>query len=169
MESEEIKNRIADAGLITIDLLDFMPKSNPRPIDLKDWLFKDLIIKESHFKKRLDDFDPSVFKNNYVYIHCSKSVIIPTWAFLLLQIKLSPFVKNVFFGSRKECFLILFKKNLEKTNLNIYKNKRVFLKGCGDPSLPIGAFSLISDELIPIVKSLFYGEACSNVPLIKNM
>ena len=169
MSSGKIKNKIAEAGLITIDLLDFMPKSNPKPLDLKDWLFKGLIVKESHFKKKLDDFNPSTFKDHYVYIHCSKNVIIPTWAFLLLQIKLSPFAKYVFFGNRRELSLILFKKNLEKTNLNIYKNKRVFLKGCGDPHLPIGAFSLISDNLIPIVKSLFYGEACSNVPLIKNM
>ena len=56
-----------------------------------------------------------------------------------------------------------------KLNTSEFKNKRVFIKGCGDPSLQLGFYSIVSQKLTPVVKSLFYGEACSNVPLIKNM
>lgn len=167
---ESIRNKVSEAGLITINLLDYMPKEEKRGIDLKDWLVNGLIIREADFKKKLSGFDFSSFENTNVYIYCSKDVIIPVWAFLLLQMKLKSFAKYVFFGNEKELNLILFKRFVDvKLDFSLYKDKRVFIKGCGDPSLPLGAFSIISDKLIPIVKSLFYGEACSNVPLIKNM
>lgn len=167
---ESIRNKVSEAGLITINLLDYIPKEEKRGIDLKDWLVNGLIIREVDFKKKLSSFDFSSFENTNVYIYCSKDVIIPVWAFLLLQMRLKSFAKYVFFGNEKELNLILFKRFIDaKLDFSLYKNKRVFIKGCGDPSLPLGAFSIISDKLIPIVKSLFYGEACSNVPLIKNM
>jgi len=167
---ESIRNKVSEAGLITINLLDYVPKEEKKGIDLKDWLVNGLIIREADFKKKLSVFDFSSFKNTNVYIYCSKDVIIPVWAYLLLQMKLKSFAKYVFFGNEKELSLILFKRFVDvKLDLTLYKDKRVFIKGCGDPSLPLGAFSIISDKLIPIVKSLFYGEACSNVPLIKNM
>ena len=165
-----IRNKVAEAGLITVDLLDYLVTENIKGIDLKDWLINDLIIKERVFKNKLDNFDLSPFENCNVYIYCSKDVIIPVWAFLLLQVKLNPIANCVFFGTKADLNLILFKKSIDK-NLDLLslKDKRVFIKGCGDSSLPLGAFSIVSEKLIPIVKSLFYGEACSNVPLIKNM
>jgi len=42
------------------------------------------------------------------------------------------------------------------------------LKVCVGNKIPIGAFALFADKLFPHVKSLFYGEPCSSVPLIKN-
>ena len=165
-----IRNKISEAGLITIDLLDFMPKEKKSSIDLKDWLTDGLIIKEVDFKKKLNTFDFSSFEGANVHIYCSEDVIIPIWAFLLLQAKLDSIAKYVFFGDEKQLNLILFKKCVNKNfNALHFKGKRVFIKGCGDPSLPLGAFSIVSDKLIPVVKSLFYGEACSNVPLIKNV
>ncbi len=167
---ETIRNKVSEAGLVTIDLLDYVPKEPKKSIDLKDWLVGGLIIKEVEFKKKINCFDFSSFKNVNVYIYCSKDVIIPVWAFLLLQTKLKSIAKYVFFGHEKELNLILFEKCInDKLNIALYKGKRVFIKGCGDPSLPLGAFSIITQKLMPIVKSLFYGEACSNVPLIKNM
>ncbi len=165
-----IKNKVAEAGLITVDLLDYAPKKKTKGIDLKDWLINDLIIKEQDFKKKLNRFDFFPFENCNVYIYCSKDVIIPVWAFLLLQTKLKPIANYVFFGTKVELNLILFKRSVDKNlHVSFFKNQRVFIKGCGDSSLPLGAFSIVSDKLIPVVKSLFYGEACSNVPLIKNM
>jgi len=167
--SKVIRNKVAEAGLVTIDLLDYAPKETIKEIDLKSWLVDELIIKELDFKKKLGELDVSNFKNSCVYIHCSKDVIIPTWAFLLLQTKLTPFTKYIFFGSKKDLILILFKRSINNLDFSFYKNKRVFIKGCGDASLPVGAFSIITHRLSPVVKSLFYGEVCSNVPLIKNI
>ena len=165
---EGIKNKIASAGLVTIDLLDFLSKRKRVGIDLKGWLVDGLIIKELDFKKKLKKLNTNEFKGCDVFIYCSKDVIIPTWAFLLIQAKLNRVANFVFFGSERNLNLILFERSIQNINTSLYKNKRVFIKGCGDKSLPIGSFSIICQKLMPIVKSLFYGEACSNVPLIKN-
>ena len=167
---ETIRNKISEAGLITVNLLDYMPVEKAVGIDLKNWLIDGLVIKELDFKKKLDELGLSGFENKNVYIYCSKDVIIPVWAFLLLQTKINNVANYVFFGNKEGLNLILFEKNLNKTlSISSLKKKRVFIKGCGDPSLPLGAFSIVCHKLIPVVKSLFYGEACSNVPLIKNM
>ena len=59
----EIKNKIADAGLITIDLLDFLSNRKQVGIDLRDWLIDDLIIKEIDFKEKLKKLNVNNFKN----------------------------------------------------------------------------------------------------------
>tara|TARA_B100001287_G_C22684666_1_gene532566 strand:- start:3361 stop:3867 length:507 start_codon:yes stop_codon:yes gene_type:complete len=163
-----IRNKIAEAGLITVDLLDFLSNKKQVGVDLRDWLVDDLIIKEINFKERLKKLNIDGFKNCNVFIYCSKDVIIPTWAFLLIQAKINTVASFVFFGNEQSLNLILFERSIQEIDTSKYINKRVFIKGCGDRRLPIGSFSIICQKLMPIVKSLFYGEACSNVPLIKN-
>jgi len=163
-----IRNKIAEAGLITVDLLDFLSNKKQVGVDLRDWLVDDLIIKEINFKERLKKLNIDGFKNCNVFIYCSKDVIIPTWAFLLIQAKINTVASFVFFGNEQSLNLILFERSIQEIDTSKYINKRVFIKGCGDRRLPIGSFSIICQKLMPIVKSLFYGGACSNVPLIKN-
>ena len=64
--------------------------------------------------------------------------------------------------------MLLFERNLKTLDMSQYKNKRVFLKGCSDKDFPLLYFSLCVTALNSIVKSLFYGEPCSHVLLIKN-
>ena len=64
--------------------------------------------------------------------------------------------------------LLLFQRELNKLDMRNFENKRVFLKACGGKDVPLAAFSMCVHKLMPCVKSLFYGEPCSNVPLIKN-
>ena len=65
-------------------------------------------------------------------------------------------------------YLPLMPLALKLLNLKEYENKRVFLKVCAGNTVPMGGLSLCVDKLMPCVKSLFYGEPCSNIPLIKN-
>lgn len=168
--TDTIRNKISESGIININISDFMPKNEARGIDLKDWLVDGLIIRERDFKDKIKCFDLESFKDKNVYIYCSVDVIIPVWAFLLLQVKLNKLAEFVFFGTKNEMNLALFQQSVEsKLNTSEFKNKRVFIKGCGDSSLQLGFYSIVSQKLTPVVKSLFYGEACSNVPLIKNM
>ena len=46
--------------------------------------------------------------------------------------------------------------------------KRVLVKGCSDESIPENAYVELVEHLKPVVKSLMFGEACSNVPVFKN-
>tara|TARA_Y100000588_G_C13721983_1_gene697700 strand:- start:118 stop:621 length:504 start_codon:yes stop_codon:yes gene_type:complete len=166
--SGDIVNRVDKAGLIILDLNDFVVPGKRIGLDLADWLDDGLIIKESSFKKRLDSFISSGFENSFVAVFCSKNAIIPIWAYLLIQTKLHGIARQVFFSDIHTMNLLLFQQKLNTLNINQYKNKRVFLKVCSETKIPVGAFALVANKLINSVKSLFYGEPCSNFPLIKN-
>ena len=43
--SDEIVNKIANSGLITIDLQDYYPDGERVVFDLKDWLYEELILR----------------------------------------------------------------------------------------------------------------------------
>ena len=64
--------------------------------------------------------------------------------------------------------LLLFQQALNELDIGVYKDMRVFLKVCSGGDVPVGYMSLCVHVLTPYVKSLFYGEPCSGVPLIKN-
>ena len=55
--SEEIVNRVANSGLITIDLSDHAPKENILLFDVKFLLFEGIILKEKGFRSSLKEFD----------------------------------------------------------------------------------------------------------------
>jgi hypothetical protein len=70
-------------------------------------------------------------------------------------------------GTEQELLKHLFLKNIDAADLSSYKDQRVIVKGCGD--IPIGEFAYIeiSKRLLPLVKTLMYGEPCSTVPVYK--
>ena len=166
--SSQIKNRVDDAGLMTFDVASLISPAKRQCLDLAMWLEGDLVIKEAFFRKKLQKFKWVDFLDCFVCVVCSKDAIIPPWAYLLVQTKLRNIARQVFFCSPKQMELLLFEQELRKLNLESYKNKRVFLKVCGDKEVPLGAISLCTHVLMPHVKSLFYGEPCSGIPLIKN-
>ena len=107
-----IKNKISESGLVTLDLIDFYEKSPRKSIDLVDWLESGLIIKEKSFKSKLRSMDSDSFKDVCVNIFCSSDVIIPTWAYMLIQAKIQAIAKEVFFGDRAAFELYLFQKKI---------------------------------------------------------
>ncbi|MFT6815722.1 MAG: hypothetical protein ACJAZ3_001634, partial [Sphingobacteriales bacterium] len=72
-----------------------------------------------------------------------------------------------YFGSPEECKEQLFYENLNKEDFSNFKDQRVIIKGCSENELPEGAYVSITTKLMPFVKSLMYGEACSSVPVYK--
>ena len=163
-----IKNKITEAGLITLDIQDFVPNESRKEIDIADLLDDNFIVKEASFKKNLKNYNWKSFQNSFVAVFCSKDVIIPPWSYLLIQMKLSNIAKQVFFCDMKSMEVLIFQQSLSKININKYKNQRVFLKVCSGKKISLTNLSLCAHFLIPHVKSLFYGEPCSGVPLIKN-
>jgi len=165
---KEIINKVEKAGLIILDPSTLILRGQRKKIDLIEWLENGFVIRETVFKKRLKETNWSEFENTFVTIMCSKDVIIAPWMYLLIQTKLCNIAKQVFFGEIETMNILLFKQALEKLDLTKYKNKRVFLKVCGDEEIPMEFLSLCVQTLFPVVKSLFYGEPCSSIPLIKN-
>ena len=164
---DPIVNKVAESGLITLDLETFYPNQEILAFDLKEYLFMGLILKEKDFREALSTLDWVKYQNKQVAVFCSAEAVIPMWAYMLATTKLSAVKANVGFGTVEEMRKQLFLKNIEAINPEDFSDKRVVVKGCGD--LPIGEFAYvqITAKLAPVVRSLMYGEPCSTVPVFK--
>src|SRR6476661_1982268 len=100
--SEEIVNKVAGSGLITLNLEGFLPKEETAVFDLKGHLFMGLILKEKDFREALKNLDWSVYQNKNVAVFCSVDAIIPVWAFMLIGVYLEPIAKRFYFCKENE-------------------------------------------------------------------
>ncbi|MCU0436851.1 MAG: DUF2480 family protein [Raineya sp.] len=167
METEEIVNKVAQSGLITLDIKDFYPKGERIIYDLAQNLFQGLILKEKDFRQFLKEHDWSLYKNKNIAIICSADAIVPTWAYMLLAVHLEPYANYFVFGDLETLEIELFKKKLSKINITEYEGKRIVIKGCSDMPIPTYVYVEITRLLKPYVQSLMFGEPCSTVPLYK--
>ena len=162
-----IMNRVEASGLVTLDLEDFYPKEAIKILDLKEYLFRGLIIKEKEFREALKNTDWSEFGNCNVAVTCSTDAIIPVWAYMLVAIYLRPVAKNIVLGDKEKLVETIILNNINAINASEYFDKRVVVKGCGDVKIPDTAYLTITSILQPVVKSIMYGEPCSTVPVYK--
>ena len=168
MVMETIVNKVAESGIVTIDLANYLPnKENLAVFDLKSFLFREMILREKDYRTALQLHDWSTFNGKNVSITCSAYAIIPMWAYMLAASYLQPVAKSIFYGSEKELEKNLLLENLATLQPAEYKDKRVVLKGCGDIPVPEIAYVIATSKLLPVVKSLMYGEPCSTVPIFK--
>lgn len=164
---DEIVNRVAKSNLITIDLEEYYPKGDRVLLDIKQWLFEGLILKEKNFRAHLEAFDWSQFQDAFIALTCSTDAIIPSWAYLLISTKAAPFAKKIVVGDLTTLETSLYQDivtNFETKNL---EGKPIIIKGCANKPIPPSAYTLLINKLIPIAKTIMYGEACSTVPLYK--
>lgn len=165
--SDEIVNRVAKSNLITIDLEDFYPKGLRRIIDIKQWLFHELILKETDFRNYLKEHDWNQYKDQYVALSCSADAIIPSWAYMLISTYLNPVAKKVVVGSLNDLETAIFQDLINELPTEDYKNKPVIIKGCASKPIPETAYIQLIEKVQPVARSIMFGEACSTVPLYK--
>lgn len=164
-----LRNKVAESGIITLDLAPFVPAADSiAAFDLKPFLFRELILREKDYRQALKEFDFSAYSGKHVALHCTADAIIPVWAYMLATTYLSPVAASVHFGDVAFAHQAVLLENLQAgIDLNALQGARVVLKGCGDVSIPEGAYVAASRLLLPVVKSLMYGEPCSTVPVYK--
>ncbi len=165
--SEEIVNRVAESKLVTFDLETYYPEGKRMVLDIKDWLYEGLILREKEFRGFVAAYDWGIYKDAYVCIDCSTDAIVPGWAYMLLTAKLSPFAIKIVQGSMEQLETALYQEIIEKLDVSEYQDKLVIVKGCSKKPVPPNAYIWVSAKLQTVVKSLMYGEACSSVPLFK--
>lgn len=165
---ESIRNRVAEnTNLVTFNLEDYYIEGRRVQIDISQWLDQGFILREKSFRASLESHHWEQYKNCYVALHCSTDAIVPAWAFMLVVVKITPFVKKVVKGSVIDLETHLYENVLHNLDLSAYKNKMVIIKGCSSKPVPESAYLAITSLLMPIAKSVMYGEACSSVPLFK--
>ena len=168
MTTEGIINKVSDSGLITLDLAKFLPKEvQKKTFDLKDYLFRGMILKEKDYRAALTSHDWEQYRDTYVGVYCSADAVIPLWAYMLVSSYLEAIAKDVVFGNEDAIDMLIARKALGGINPEDYQDKRVVVKGCGDASIPASAYLEITNILKPYARSIMYGEPCSTVPVFK--
>lgn len=164
----KIVNRVSKSELKTIDLEDYYPKGERTVLDIKNWLFHEIILKETDFREHLKNHDWSQYQNKYVALNCSADAIIPSWAFMLITTYISPFSKKIVVGDLNNLETSIFQDIINTFPIDEFLGKPIIIKGCAHKPIPETAYIQLIEKLQPVAKSIMFGEACSTVPLFKN-
>ncbi|OIQ64692.1 hypothetical protein GALL_537570 [mine drainage metagenome] len=164
---ENIVNKVALSGLVTLDPAVFYPVGERVVYDIKDNLYMGLILREKDFREFVKAHDWAQYQDKYVALTCSEDAIVPAWAYMLLANKMAPYAADVVFGNAEVLETVLFEKSLANMDVEQYSGQRVVIKGCGDIPVPVSAYITLTKKLTPVVKSLMFGEPCSTVPIYK--
>lgn len=160
-------NRVASSGLITFNLEDLYPAEPVVGFDMKDYLFRELILKEKDFREALAAHDWSAYQGKHLAVFCSTDAIIPVWAYQLVVIYAEPYAKSICFGNQDRFLELHYVNILSQLDLNNFQDQRVVIKGCSNRPVPPAAYMELARLLRPVAKSIMYGEPCSTVPLYK--
>jgi len=162
-----IVNKVAESALLSVDLESFYPSGEPAVFDVKNYLFRGLILKEKDFRMALTTIDWEAYRDKHVAVTCSADAIVPVWAYMLVTVRLQPVARSIVFGDEQNLVQTLLLQNINNINPAEYMDKRIVIKGCGDKEVAEAAYVAICNKLLPVVKSIMYGEPCSTVPVYK--
>ena len=166
-EKDVIINRVANSPLLTFDLEELYHPGERILLDIANQLYEGMILREKDFRAWVKETDWSVYKGKNVAVWCSVDAIIPTWAYMLLTTRISPFAHTVVFGTLDDLEKAIYQDALNSVDIEKFRDKKVVIKGCGKYQVPESAYVEITRLLTPVASSIMYGEACSTVPLYK--
>ena len=161
---DEIVNKVAQSALVTFDLEELYASGVLLEVDLSQWLDQGFILREKEFRKAIKNHDWDQYSGNYIALNCKTDAILPAWASLLITSQLSKVAEQIVWGTIKDLEKQLFSQAITNLDLTSFEGKPVIVKGCSEKEVPEAAFVELIQKLQPVVKSLFYGEACSSVP-----
>ena len=168
METEKpLVNRVAESGLITLNLEKFFPEGEIAVFDLKEYLFMCLILKENDFREALKIHDWEQYRGKVLLTYCSADAIIPMWAYMLVTAYAAPYAMDVFQGDEEAYYKAAFLRALAELDTAQYAEQRVVIKGCSDKPVPPAAYVELTRKLQPYAQSIMFGEPCSTVPVFK--
>lgn len=163
----EIINKVAESGLITINLEEYYPEGERVAFDMAPLLVEGLLLREKDFRTFISEHDWSVYTGKYVALFCSTEAIIPRWAWMLLTIALQPHAKKIVMGTVSDLEAMLFEEVVQQLPVEDFRDCRVVIKGCSGKPVPVQAYVSLTARLMPFAKSIMYGEPCSTVPVYK--
>ncbi len=166
-QNTKIKNRVAVSKLVTFNLEDYYLEGERVVLDIKDWLFEGLILREKEFRTKLSEHNWQQYKDTFVALTCSTEAIIPGWAYMLLSSKLQGYAKEIVVGDLEQLETTLYQKTLHDLDVSDFQNKLIIIKGCTNKPVPPNAYLWATTKIQAVAKSVMYGEACSAVPLFK--
>jgi hypothetical protein len=166
-QAPEIVNKVKQSKLITIDLEKWVDPEQIFFVDLKEFLFKGLIVKEQEFRDALAVFDTSLVRDKVVRLDCSVETILPKWAWVLAKLKLAEAATAVHIGNLDRAIELELLRKIKNHDWDQYRDGFVILKGCSTLDISGRIYAEAAYECSLRAKKVMYGEACSNVPLFK--
>jgi hypothetical protein len=164
---ENIINKVAQSGLVTLDPAAFYPAGDRVVYDIKDNLFQGLILREKDFREFVKNHDWSQYAGKNIAVTCTADAIVPAWAYMLIANRLAPYAHEVVFGDKDVLETVLFEKAMTSLDVEQYRDQRIVIKGCGEIEVPVSAYVELTKKLTPVAKSIMFGEPCSTVPIYK--
>ncbi len=165
--AKDIINRVTNSKLVTIDLEDYYPEGKRIVVDIKDWLFEELILKEKEFRAHVIEHDWTQYQDSFVALTCSSDAIIPSWAYILISTNLAGIAKKIVVGNVLGLETSIFQDIINNLDVTEYQDKPVIIKGCATKQISETTYVQLVSKLTPIARTIMYGEACSTVPLFK--
>ena len=160
-----IVNRVAESDIETYNLEALWDDSPVAALNLAPFLFRGLMLREKDFRQAMKTYDWSQYTHQHVAVFCSTPAIIPTWAYMLVAVKLEGIAASVALGSTDDLLRDHFIRALEAEDWSRYADRIVVVKGCNSPIVPAVAYMIATQKLQAVARKLMYGEPCSSVPL----
>lgn len=164
---DPILNKVANSGLISLDLSELLPQAEIVQLDIADQLWQGMVLKEKDFRAWIASTNWIDFSGKFVALNCSAEAIVPVWAYMLLASSLQPYAAGIAFGTIVEMQEELLLNAIGKLNEEEYRDARIVVKGCADIPNQERMLVALTIKLQPVVKSIMFGEPCSTVPVYK--
>ncbi|MCS6895716.1 MAG: DUF2480 family protein [Bacteroidia bacterium] len=158
-------NKVEAAGLLTLDLGKLLPIPEVAQLDLAQFLEEGLLLREKPFRAALRSHDWQVYTGKLVVIALSTDAIIPPWAYLLVGMYLQSHAVYYGVGSEDEVIKQYQLALMDTLDWEAFRDKKILLKGCA--SISPAVMTEFFRRAMPIAQLIFYGEACSSVPVYK--
>src|SRR6478609_3235029 len=107
---ENIINKIAQSGLVTLDPAQFYAPGERVVYDIKDNLFHGLILREKDFREFIKTHDWAQYQDKNVAVTCTADAIVPAWAYMLVASYLQPAAKEIVFGDSETLIASILQK-----------------------------------------------------------
>jgi hypothetical protein len=134
---DEIVNKVAASGIITLDMEELYPQGERVVFDLKPLLWQEVALKEDDLRAFAKTHDWSQYKGKLVSVHCSADAIIPTWAFMLVATHLQPYAAFITQGDAEQLERAVFTLFVQNIDVEPCRGARVVVKGCSKLPVPV--------------------------------
>src|ERR1700761_9705678 len=122
---ENIVNKVAMSGLVSLDPASFHPEGERVVYDIKDNLYMELMLREKDFREFVKTHDWAQYQDKYVAVTCTADAIVPAWAYMLLANKMAPYAIETVFGDADTLETVIFVKAIaENLDIEQYRDQR---------------------------------------------
>ena len=127
-----------------------------------------MILKEQDFRDSMKSHEWEQYQDKVLCVFCSVDAIIPSWAYMLVAANAADKANDIFYGTPQQYTTNKLLSHIEKMNAADFTGQKVIIKGCSDDAY-IGpeVYVALTHKLVPVVKTLMFGEPCSTVPVFK--